>query len=70
LPPVARKSSLATLQPPPAPVAKSALKLNPETIDFAKCCRQTIKKEVAVEKPHRPPIAVTNARVNWWLRQG
>jgi len=65
LPPITPKAQPGRIAPPPEPVAKSALKFNPETVDFGEVLvGQTIRKEVAVENPTDHPIAVTKVRVN------
>jgi len=65
LPPVMPKARTSPTAPPPAPVARSALKLNPDSVDFGEVLvGQTLDKEVAVENPTDKPIAVTSVRVN------
>jgi len=65
LPPVIPKTQPGQGARPPAPVAKSALKFSPESVDFGEVLvGQSLNKEVVVENPTGQPIAVTNVRVN------
>ena len=65
LPAVQPRTSTGAQPAPPAPVAKSALKVNPEKVDFGEVLvGQTVRKEAAVENPTTKPITVTNVRVN------
>ena len=65
LPPVLQKTPGRPPALPATPVVKSALKLEPASLDFGDVLvGQTVDKEVAVENPTDKPIAVTDVRVN------